>query len=55
MAKTLRSTFMLQEASIYLRLSPEVIIQQVELGHIPGQRIDKRIPNLKITNWFALK
>jgi hypothetical protein len=38
---TLPNLLTLAEASEYLRLSPESLVRQVELGNLPGQQVNE--------------
>jgi hypothetical protein len=38
---TLPNVLTLAEASQYLRLSPESLVRQVELGNLPGQQVNE--------------
>jgi Helix-turn-helix domain len=51
---TLPNVLTLAEASEYLRLSPESLVQQVELGNIPGQQVneDWRFLRGAIDDWL---
>ncbi len=51
---TLPNVLTLAEAAEYLRLSPESLVQQVELGNIPGQQVneDWRFLRGAIDDWL---
>jgi hypothetical protein len=51
---TVPNVLTLAEASEYLRLSPESLVQQVELGNIPGQQVneDWRFLRGAIDDWL---
>jgi excisionase family DNA binding protein len=51
---TVPNVLTLAEAAEYLRLSPESLVQQVELGNIPGQQVneDWRFLRGAIDDWL---
>jgi excisionase family DNA binding protein len=54
---TLPNVLTLAEAAEYLRLSPESLVQQVELGNIPGQQVneDWRFLRGAIDDWLRCR
>jgi Helix-turn-helix domain len=54
---TLPNVLTLAEASQYLRLSPESLVRQVELGNLPGQQVneDWRFLRGAIDDWLRCR
>ncbi|MCP2731081.1 helix-turn-helix domain-containing protein [Limnofasciculus baicalensis] len=54
---TYPSVLTLEETAQYLRLSPEVVVQQANIGKIPGQEIDRTWRFLKsaIDDWLRCR
>jgi hypothetical protein len=57
MTATLPNVLTLEETATYLRLSPEVVVQEAIAGNIPGQQIDHTWRFLKsaIDDWLRCR